>query len=183
MQSENSIVSVLTHASELALNLLLDQDAELQVLLEYIDQPEEYHANNNPTNPAPGASPSPHLPSPEVPSINSHLVPMIHSEHESYQCSWHLYSGVQCDHISPDRPRFLRHLAEKHQVSGSSGATIICRLLDSKMGSACNTPRKRGSFPRHVDTHYRLRFHCQYCPDKSFSRQDSWMKHIRSMHA
>ena len=189
MQSESSIVSVLTHASELALNLLLDQDPDFQTLLQHSHQLEEHHTNNSPTNPmltssVPGASPSSQLPSPEVSSIDSHTDPMVHSEHELYQCSWHLHSSVQCDHIAPDRPAFLRHLAEKHQVSGDSGAMIICRLLDSKMGSACNMPRKRGSFPRHVDIHYPLRYHCQYCPaGKSFSRRDTWRKHIRRMHA
>lgn len=189
MQAESTTVSALTHASEFPLNPLLDQGAEIQDLLEYIDQLEEYHTNKNPTNPmpafsAPGAGLSSQLPSPEVPSIGSHTIPTISSEHESYLCSWDLHSGAQCGHVASDRPAFLRHLAETHQVSGNPDTTIICRLLDSKTGSACRTPIKRGNFARHVDTHYPLRYHCQYCPaGKSFSRRDSWSKHIRSKHA
>ena len=87
MQAESTTVSVLTHASELPLSLLLDQDAEIQDPLEYVDQLEEYHTNKNLTNPmpafsAPGASLSSQLLSPEVPSIGSHTVLMIRSEHE-----------------------------------------------------------------------------------------------------
>ena len=86
MQAKSTTVSALTHASELPLSLLLDQDAEIQGLLEYVDQLEEYHTNKNLTNPmpafsTPGASLS-SLPSPEVPSIGSHTVLMIRSEHE-----------------------------------------------------------------------------------------------------
>jgi len=163
---------------------------ELQELIEYTDQLEEYHTNDNPTNPTPvfsppGASPSSQLLPPEAPPPNPHIAPLIRSEHQSYLCSWHLQdSGAPCHYVAPDKPAFLRHLGEIHQVSGGANAMIICQLLDSKTGLACNMPIKRGSFPRHADTHYPLRYHCQYCPPgKSFSRQDSWGKHVRDKHA
>ncbi|KAF8557837.1 hypothetical protein OG21DRAFT_131256 [Imleria badia] len=151
-----------------------------------MDQLEEAHTNNNPTNPMlafflSGASASSQPPSP---SPNDPSIPTIHSDHQSYPCSWILHnSGVHCDHVATDRAAFLRHLREKHHVSGDPGTTIICQLLNSSLGSACNTPIKRENFPRHVDTHYSVRYYCQYCLDgKSFSRQDSWKKHIRSKH-
>ncbi|KAI9573220.1 hypothetical protein HD554DRAFT_2059872 [Boletus coccyginus] len=120
----------------------------------------------------PGASPSSQLPPPGAPPPNPHMDPLICSEHQSYPCSWHLQdSGAQCRHVAHDRLAFLRHLGATHQVSGDSDVTIICRLLDPKTGSACNTPIKRGNYARHVDTHYPLRYHCQDCPPgKSFSR-------------
>lgn len=158
--------------------------------MEWMNQPEAYHTNNNPTNPtftctAPGTTPSVQPPSSEVPSTDSQTAPIIRSEHQSYQCSWHPHdSGAWCHRAVPDRPAFLRHLGRSHQVSGDPDAKIICRLLDPKTGSVCNMPVKRGNFPRHVDIHYPLRYHCAYCPTgKSFSRQDSWKKHMRNKHA
>ncbi|KAF8420748.1 hypothetical protein L210DRAFT_813217, partial [Boletus edulis BED1] len=132
----------------------------------------------------PGTSASSQPSSPHGPSLNSQTDPIISSEHQSYQCSWHSHdSGAQCNHVAPDRKAFLRHLSEMHQVSGKSDGTIICRLLDSKTGSACTTSPKRGNVPRHVDTHYPLRYHCQDCPPgTSFSRQDSWKKHMKNKH-
>lgn len=190
MQSEIHIVSIPPQEIELALNLLPIQGAEIQFLLEYIDQLEQDHTNNNPTNStvalsAPGPSPSSQVPSSAAPSTHSLTVPTIRPEHQSYVCSWHQHgSDALCSHVAPDRSAFLRHLGELHQVSGASDGTIICQLLDSKMGSTCKTPIMRGNFPRHVDTHYRIRYQCQYCPaGKSFSRQDSWKKHIRTKHA
>lgn len=158
--------------------------------MEYIDQLERDHTNNNQTNAtvgfsAPGPSPSPQLPSSEAPLAHSPMVPTIRPEHQSYACSCRQHgSDAQCNHVAPNRSAFLRHLGEMHQVSGASGETIICQLLDPETGSACKTLIKRGNFPRHVDTHYHIRYQCQYCPaGKSFSRQDSWKKHISTMHA
>ena len=190
IQLHGSLVSVLTHASKLVLNLLLNQDAELQTLGEATDQLEEHHANNEaidttPTLSAQSASASFQPLSSETSSIDSHPVPIISSKHHSYPCSWRLHdSGAQCDHVAPDRPAFLHHLAEIHQVSGNANATMPCLLLNPKIGSACTTSIKRGNFPRHVDTHYPFRYHCEQCPTAtSFSRQDSWKKHMRSKHA
>lgn len=183
-ESETIIISDLAPASELASNPLINQETELEVLMEITHQLEEYPTNDNQTNPIPtfpipGTSANSQPPSPNDPWI-----PMICSGQQSYQCSWHLHdSGVRCEHVAPDRPAFLHHLGEKHQVSGDPGTRITCQLLDPKTGSACQKPRKRGNFPRHVDTHYPVRYYCQHCPTgKSFSRKDSWKKHIRNKH-
>ncbi|KAI9573226.1 hypothetical protein HD554DRAFT_2059935 [Boletus coccyginus] len=143
---------------------------ELQELIGHTDQLEEYHTNDNPTNPTlvfspPGASPSSKLPPPEAPLPNPHMDPLVRSEHQSYLCSWHPQdSGTPCHHVADDRPAFLRHLGATHQVSGDPDATIVCWLFDPKTGSACNMPIKRGNYARHADTHYPLRYHCPYCP-------------------
>ena len=131
-----------------------------------------------------GASAGSQLPSSEAPSSHPDTAPTIHPAHQSYVCSWkHQGSDTQCNHVAPNRSAFLRHLGEIHQVSGAPDVSIVCHLLDSKIASACNTLIQRGSFPRHVDTHYPVRYQCQHCTaGKSFSRQDSWRKHIRTVH-
>ncbi|KAF8557854.1 hypothetical protein OG21DRAFT_1504833 [Imleria badia] len=57
--------------------------------------------------------------------------------------------------------------------------------MDPTVGSICEAPMKRGNFPRHIDTHYPTRYHCHYCPiasGTSFSRKDSWRKHVMDKH-
>jgi hypothetical protein len=163
------------------------QDADIQRLTGSIDQlAEESCANHGPTNPALGFSAPPsssQLPSFEVESTPQ-AIPTISSARQSYLCSWcHQGSDVQCDHSSPTRLALLRHLSVKHQVSGGPKVKITCRLLDPMTGSVCNKPVKRRNIARHVDTHYPVRYPCQYCPaGTSFSRQDSLNKHIRDKH-
>lgn len=145
--------------------------------MKWTNQPEEYRTNNNPTDPtftgAPGTTPIFQPPSSGVVSTESHPAPIIRSENQSYQRSWHAHnSGARCHHATPDKPGLLRHLAALHQVFGGRDAEIIFRLSDSRTHSACNMSIKRGNYPRHVDTHYPVRYRCQYC-DGSFSRQDS----------
>lgn len=158
--------------------------------MEHMNQLEEDHANSSPTNPAlivpaPGASASSQPPLPAASSVNSHTTPTILSEHQSYLCSWYNHdSGTECDHVAPDRRAFLRHVGAVHHVSGDPHTTIICGLLDSKMGLTCKATIKRANFPRHLDTHYPLRYQCNICPvGTSFSRQDTWKKHVRIKHA
>ena len=189
IQLHGSLVSVPTHTSEFVFNLLLNQDAGLQALVETTHQPEGHDTNDDATNTslthsAQGAGASFQPPSSESSSTNSHPVPIISSKPHSYPCSWRLHdSGAQCDHVALDRSAFLRHLAEIHQVSGGASVMIPCRLLDPKTGSACTASIKRGNFPRHADTHYPFRYHCEQCPiATSFSRQDSWKKHMKSKH-
>ncbi|KAH0829001.1 hypothetical protein J3R83DRAFT_2450 [Lanmaoa asiatica] len=165
-------------------------DVAIQLLMEYVDQPNESGTNHNPTNQtpttsAPGTSINSQLHSPETPSTRTDTVPTMLPGHQSYSCSWPRQGlETECDHVAPDRSAFLRHLGDAHQVSGASDETITCQLLDFKTGSACRKSIKRGNFPRHTDTHYPLRYQCRYCPaGKSFSREDSWKKHIRTMHA
>ncbi|KAG9312296.1 hypothetical protein JVU11DRAFT_7606 [Chiua virens] len=177
MQSEIITVRPSLQGVELIFNLSLTQDAELQDLMRYIDQFEE-HGNKGSTS-----TDSPHFMVNENPKLPSEI-PSIDSEHRSYLCSWQPPdSTIQCHQIAHGRLAFLHHLGTLHQASGSEDATIICRLLDSKTGSTCDKAVKRGNLPRHVDTLYPLRYHCHYClAEKSFSRQDSWRKHIRNKH-
>ena len=178
-----SIFFILPRGDQANRKFFFIQDAS-RILAEWTIDPQEY--NNNPTNPtlthvAPGTMPSFQLPSL---SSDSHTIPIINSEDRSFRCSWYSHGSVaQCYHALPDRLAFLRHLSVEHQVSGSQDGKIVCRLFDSKTGSVCNTPIKRGNFPRHADRHYHVRLHCQHCPSgKSFSRQDSWKRHMESKH-
>ncbi|KAG8220495.1 hypothetical protein J3R82DRAFT_3192 [Butyriboletus roseoflavus] len=185
IQSEINTVSIPTQEIDLAFNLLPTQDAGIQNLVEDTDQLER-RTNNNLTDPTlPGASTTSHFPPSGAPPTHSNNLPTIRPEHQPYVCSWHHPgSDTQCNHVAPNRSTLLRHLGEKHQVSGAPDVSIVCQLLDSKTHSACNTPIQRRNFPRHADIHYSVRYLCQHCPaNKSFSRQDSWWKHIRTMHA
>ena len=130
-----------------------------------------------------GAAPTFQTPSPKVAPSNSHGVPpIIHSE--PFRCTWRLHdSGAICHHVAPNRAAFLHHLRTKHKVSGRQDAIITCRLYDHDTTSVCDTPIKRGNFPRHADTHYHVRYDCQHCPaGTSFARQDIWKKHMKNKH-
>ena len=170
------------------MNILI-QDAELEAfLIELISQSTGYHIYSNPTNPTsiPSAThASSQFPSSKSLSTGSRAAPIMEPENLSYLCSWNPQgSNAECDYVAPDRSALLRHLGTTHQVSGAADTPVICRLIDSTKGSACEASIKRGNFPRHVDTHYPVRHHCHYCPaGTSFSRKDSLKKHVKNKHA
>ena len=188
VELRTTVVSISPLTISESTNNVLIQDPEfLALLIEVVSQLTDGHVGNRPTHPTPASSANnasfqlPLLPSPHT---HTPTTTAIQSGSQFCRCYWDLPgSNTQCDHVAPNRLALLRHLGKKHQVAGGAGAPIICRLIDSTMGSVCGAQVKRGNFPRHFDTHYPIRFHCLHCPaSTSFSRKDTLSKHVRDKH-
>ena len=183
-----TVVSIsLLSLNESTDNLLIQHNEFQASWIEAISQWAGGHVGNGPTYSTPASSvnsASFHLPLSQSLHAHTPTTGAIRSGNLFYQCSWELPgSNTQCGHVAPNRLALLRHLGKKHQVAGGAGASIICRLVDSTTSSVCGAPVKRGNFPRHLDTHYLVRFHCPHCPTgTSFSRQDTLNKHVEDKH-
>ena len=187
VESGTTVVSISSLTLTESINNVLIEDPEFQALLiKAFSLLADGQVGNSPTHTSASSAntTSFHLPSPEGLHAHTSTTTTIQSGNQIYRCPWYLPgSDTQCDHVAPNKSALLRHLGKKHQVTGGAGAPIICHLVDSTTDSVCGASVKRGSFSRHLDTHYLVRFHCFHCPTgTSFSRQDTLNKHVKDKH-